>query len=67
MEKIIIENRTDLPWTEILPYIEFVIKEGRISKTGKGEQYCFLTTWTHGIGIACSKNKCSDRFVVFEK
>jgi hypothetical protein len=43
MEKIILENRSDLSF-DIFMYLVFdIIKEGKISN--KGKQYCFMTTY----------------------
>ena len=63
MNKIIIENRTNKPMEEILPYVIDVIKKGRISKTAKGKQYCFGTRWKDGVIIYSDLNKQSDRFI----
>jgi len=62
-ERIIIENRTNLPMDGVLPYVEKVIGQGRISNSNT--QYCYVTTWsTEGIIVYADKNKKSDRFVV---
>ena len=69
MEKIIVENRTDLSWQYVLSYISTVIAEGKISKTSKGPQYCFVTTFqlkNRVVHVVADKNKLSDRFVVYE-
>jgi len=64
MEKLIIENRTDLGLLEILGYVGDVINIGKISKTSKGEQYCFITTYKGGIVVYADKNKKSDRLII---
>jgi predicted DNA-binding WGR domain protein len=61
MEKIIIENRTEVSMITILSYIEQIVQMGRISHN---DQYCGVTTWKNGIAIFADKNKCSDRFLV---
>ena len=66
-EKIIIENHiSDMPMTQILEYISFVLNQGKISKTHAGDQYCFLTTFTDGVHVSAFKNEKSDRFVVYK-
>ena len=64
MEKLIIENRTDLGLLEILGYVGDVINIGKISKTSKGKQYCFITTYKGGIVVYADKNKKSDRLII---
>lgn len=64
MAKIIIENKSDLGMDDILSYIGYVIRKGKVSKTSKGEQYCFMTMFENGIYVSASKNKKSDRFIV---
>lgn len=61
-ERIIVENRTELPMNEVLSYVKKVIRQGRISKNNT--QYCYVTTWRDGIIVYTDKNKKSDRFVV---
>lgn len=63
IEKLIIENRTDLSMYDVLSYIAKVISEGRISDDGK--QYCYHTSFLGGIGISSFRNKKSDRLVVW--
>lgn len=66
MEKIIIENRTEFKIETILPFIESVLKMGRISDNGK--QYCYLSRFEEARGaimVATDRNKQSDRFVVY--
>ena len=64
MEKIIIENNSDLDIDDVLQYVGHVIRKGKISSTSKGDQYCFITTFENGIYVSSSKNKKSDRFIV---
>ena len=64
-EKIIIENRTKMPMKEIIKYVKTVIEGGKISKTAKGEQYCFASRFSDSIVVVTDKNKSSDRFIVY--
>jgi len=64
MEKLIIENRTDRPISELLGYIASVLDMGKISETSKGKQYCFATTFKDGIVIFADKNKKSDKLII---
>ena len=43
MNKLIIENKTDLPWLDVLAYVASVVNMGRISNDGK--QYCYVSTF----------------------
>jgi len=61
-ERIIIDNQTDLPMSEVLSYVRHVIRQGRISQNDT--QYCYVTTWTDEVIVFTGKNKKSDRFVV---
>jgi len=65
MNKLIIENRTELTDLEAINLVGKVINQGRISNNGK--QYCYCT----GIIIKDKKymiytdlNKKSDKFVI---
>ena len=65
MNKLIIDNRTELTDFEAITLVGRVIKQGRISNDGK--QYCYGT----GIAIEDKEymiwtdlNKKSDRFVI---
>jgi hypothetical protein len=64
MEKLIIENRSDLSMEEALDKVKHVVNVGRISETSKGKQYCFVITWPDGIYVCADKNKKSDRLIV---
>ena len=41
-DKIIIHNYTDLSDYDVLLHVVGVVKEGKVSKTSQGEQYCFV-------------------------
>jgi hypothetical protein len=64
MEKLIIENRSNLSMEDALIRVKHVVSDGKISKTGKGKQYCFMTTWSDGTYVCADKNKKSDRLIV---
>jgi len=66
-EKLIIENRTELPMKEVLSYVKKVVEKGKISKTSKGKQYCFVTVFRDGIIVYADKNKKSDRLIVIKE
>jgi len=65
MGKLIIENRTDMPDLEAMWYVMEVMRDGRISKSRLGDQYCYASVF-HGNGVVVlsSLNEKSDRFVV---
>jgi len=65
-ERLIIDNRTDIPMSEALEYAIAVVKMGRISDGG--ESYCYATTFRRGVGevVVCAfRNKRSDRLVLY--
>ena len=65
MNKIIIENHSELPMDIVLVIVGKVMAEGRVSNNGK--QYCYFTTFRGGefdTGVATDLNKCSDKFTV---
>ncbi len=64
MEKLIIENRTDLPMKDALYYAIEVVSAGRISGVNK-DNYCYLSMFKDGIAVASWKNEKSDRLVVY--
>jgi hypothetical protein len=64
MKKLIIENRTHLPMIDCLGYCEAVMMDGRISETGKGNQFCFHTEFHDGVHVSAFLNEKSDRLVV---
>jgi len=49
---------------DILEYAIAVVKRGKISKTSKGKQYCFVTVFNDKIAVCADKNKMSDRLVI---
>ena len=67
-EKIIIINRTNLPWDKTFSVVATVMDKGKISETSKGKQFCFLSTFSIGkdehIAVTAHKNKHSDRFII---
>ena len=66
--KLIIRNYTELSDMEVLSYVISVVKEGRVSKTGKGPQYCFHTTFKDNIGVSVVKSgKDTETFYVFKE
>lgn len=68
MTKLIIENRTEMVDDEALVYVREVIRQGKISETSKGKQYCFVTTFhlsnCERLIVSCMKNSKSDRFIL---
>jgi len=62
MEKLIIENHTDLPMAEVLSYVKAVLLQGRIS--GDNNQYCYHSGFEDGVVISTIRNEKSDRFVL---
>ena len=62
MEKVIIENRSELPLKEVVFMVAVVIEMGRISNNNT--QYSYHTSFKNGVGISTFKNKESDRFVI---
>jgi len=65
--KIIIRNYTDMEDFEVLCYVEMVVRGGKVSKTGKGDQYCFHTTFDGGIEVSVIKSgKDTETFYVYK-
>ena len=64
-EKIIIENQTDKPMQDIMPYIQSVIRRGRVSDNEKS--YCFVSRFMDGVMVAARRNKASDTFIVWDE
>ena len=66
MNRIIIDNRSDLSDIEAVQLTARVIKQGRISNDGK--QYSYGTTFRIGdrgeYGVWSDLNKCSDKFTI---
>mgnify|MGYP006428919481 CR=1 FL=1 len=69
MNKLIIDNRTDLTDAECLPYVERVINRGRISNNNK--QYCYATSFEKDketiLIVITDLNSKSDRFTITEQ
>ena len=71
MSKIIIENiHETIPDNIALECVMHVIADGKISGEGDKAQYCFHSTFTIKpdgvkVHVAASKNKASDKFVVY--
>lgn len=67
MEKIIIQNESDLPMSHVLRLVEDVVKMGRISNNEK--QYCYLAAYTVGekkYHIVSDLNEKSDKFTIYQ-
>lgn len=67
MEKLIIENRTETPLKDLIPYISHILTEGKLSDHRLGMGYCFHTVWKNGIVIVADKNKNSDRLIIYQE
>ena len=63
-DKIIIHNYSDLSDYEVMLYVASVIDQGKVSKTSKGEQYCFVTTYKSGIVISSGRKNNTYTFFV---
>ncbi len=64
MDKLIIENRTKIPWYQVIDYVSIIIGAGKTSKTSKGKQYCFATRFEDGVVVYADKNKKSDKLII---
>ena len=65
MNKLIINNQSDLDDLDALRLIELVVSEGRISNNGK--QYCYATIAKVGgieYAVYTDLNKMSDKFTI---
>lgn len=65
MNKLIINNQSDLDDLDALRLIELVVSEGRISNNGK--QYCYATIAKVGCieyAVYTDLNKMSDKFTI---
>lgn len=60
-EKLIIDNRTDLPMDEVLLMAFSVVRMGRVS--GDNDRYCYATRFYNGVVCEATKNKKSDTLV----
>lgn len=68
MNKLIINNQSDLDDLNALKLIELVVSEGRISNNGK--QYCYaIVAKAEGVEYAVytDLNKMSDKFTIIRK
>ena len=68
MNKIIVENRTDMSDLDSLELACSVIRQGRVSNNNK--QYCYVCTSkvnNKNYAISTDLNKKSDRFVITER
>ena len=63
VERLIIENRKELPMKDALPYALQGVEMGRNGGPDK-TQYTFMTGWPDGIRVTASQNEKSDRLVV---
>jgi hypothetical protein len=66
--KLILENRTDLPMEDFLEMAIKVIRLGRISN--KGKQYCHLFAFTRSTGeyhVVSTFNKKSDTLILYKQ
>lgn len=64
-ESIIIRNASDMPMADCLPYIETVIRLGRVSDDEKS--YCFVTRFIDDVLVAANRRKCSDVFTIWKE
>ncbi len=64
MNKIIIDNRTELDDREALTRALQVVAMGRTSTTGKVKHYCHLAASNDGFLICCDKRGKSDRIII---
>ena len=70
MERIIINNRTEFDWSDIIRYIDKVINMGKIS--GDKDCYCYVSTFKLGnydgaigeLAVFCDKTKTGFKFDV---
>lgn len=66
MNKIIIDNKSDLSLSNALFLVQKVIEEGKVSNEGK--QHCYLTAVTSNLGkhmVATMLNHKSEKFIVY--
>jgi len=62
VNKMVIDNRTDITDIEALRYVTEVVKVGRVSRNGT--QYSYIVAFNNGITVSSYMNKKSDRFVI---
>lgn len=68
MQKLIIDNRTELPMEVVLHYIIEVVKLGRISNNN--QQYCGAVVASidnDNYVIYSDLNKKSDKFIIYKQ
>lgn len=66
MSKIIIHNRANLSDLEALLIVQEVVKTGKCSKSSKGPQYCFFTTFNNDkIKVSSDKIKDKDTYTFY--
>ncbi len=68
MQKLIIDNRTELPMEVVLHYIIEVVKLGRISNNN--QQYCGAVVESidnDNYVIYSDLNKKSDKFIIYKQ
>lgn len=67
MNKLILDNRTDLPMTEFILLAKRVIELGKVSNNGS--QYCYLTSFTiddEEYHVVSDLNEKSDRLTFYK-
>jgi len=64
-ERLIIDNRTDMPMSKALQYVMAVVDQGRISDEGRS--YCYTTCFRDGTIVSAFRNKKSDRLMVYRQ
>lgn len=65
--KLIIYNHTNLSDLIAMDYVLKVIREGKVSKTSQGDQYCFATLFESGIAVETSRRNDTYTFHIFDK
>lgn len=66
MSKLIIHNRTNLTDLEALSIVEEVVKEGKCSKSSRGEQYCWFVTFRNSkIQVATTRAKGRETYTFY--
>ncbi len=66
MSKLIIHNRTRLTDLEALTLVTEVVKEGKCSKSSKGEQYCWFVTFRNSkIQVATTRAKGRETYTFY--
>jgi hypothetical protein len=67
MEKLIINNKSELPMEQVLEIAQAIVRQGRMSNNGK--QYCYLTSFVIDnveYHATSDLNKCSDTLTIYE-